>query len=243
MTSLASVRAFAQRVGDTPVHVLVNNAGVMQRQREVTEDGYEVSWQVNALSPFLLTRLLLPNLRRASEAAGGGPGSARVLYLGSMLDKGGDLSDLNNIPDFLSLQRFASSKDVKPFKPFDVYATSKMAGTLLHLELANRLRADASSAGLAINAVSPGMVNTELNRHLLPWPLPYVLSFPLALILRSPAQGAACPLALASDGAAKWTTTGSYFRDGQSIDRRDSLPLDDTALLHKLWSTTEDMMA
>ena len=71
------------------------------------------SLQVNALSPFLLTRLLLPNLRRASEAAGGGPGSARVLYLGSMLDKGGDLSDLNNIPDFLSLQRFASSK-VRP---------------------------------------------------------------------------------------------------------------------------------
>jgi len=90
-----------------------------------------------------------------------------VVYVGSMLDKQGDLSDLTTIPDFLSLQRFSS----ETFKSFDAYSTSKLAGTLLHLELANRLKADSASAGLAINAASPGMVNTELNRHLLPWPV------------------------------------------------------------------------
>jgi NAD(P)-dependent dehydrogenase (short-subunit alcohol dehydrogenase family) len=88
--------------------------------------------------------------------------------VGSMLDKQGDLSDLNTIPDFLSLQRFSCEAG---FKSFDAYSTSKLAGTLLHLELANRLKADAASAGLAINVASPGMVNTELNRHLLPWPV------------------------------------------------------------------------
>ena len=45
----------------------------MQGQRKLTEDGYEESWQVNALSPFLLTRLLLPNLRTASKVSLGSP--------------------------------------------------------------------------------------------------------------------------------------------------------------------------
>ena len=46
LSSLASVREFAKRVGNEPVHVLVSNAGVMQAQHELTEDGYETTWQV-----------------------------------------------------------------------------------------------------------------------------------------------------------------------------------------------------
>ena len=51
-------------------------------------------WQVNTLGPFLLARLLMPNLAAAATAAGYRPGSARVIYVGSRLEKRGTLADL-----------------------------------------------------------------------------------------------------------------------------------------------------
>ena len=70
MAELASVReAAAQCVpGDEPLHVLLNNAGVVNTERRLTVDGFEQTLAVNHFAPFLLTGLLLPALYRAENA-------------------------------------------------------------------------------------------------------------------------------------------------------------------------------
>ena len=70
VASFASIRVAAGRVASAhpALDVLVNNAGIAVRGRELSPDGHELTWATNFLGPFLLTRLLLPQLR-----AGRGP--------------------------------------------------------------------------------------------------------------------------------------------------------------------------
>src|SRR5215203_4674723 len=65
LASLGEVRALAEQVlaEQDRLDVLVNNAGVIERERRESEDGYELTFAVNYLSHFLLTRLLLPLLK------------------------------------------------------------------------------------------------------------------------------------------------------------------------------------
>src|SRR5690606_12552442 len=68
--SLDAVRAFAQAIGrDHPrIDVLVNNAGVLLRDRQVSRDGHELHFAVNYLAGFLLTRTLLPSVVAAAPS-------------------------------------------------------------------------------------------------------------------------------------------------------------------------------
>src|SRR5262249_57432604 len=70
LARLASVRDFVAAFADTHdrLHVLVNNAGVVLRRRHETDDGYETTFQVNHLAPFLLTVLLHDRLAAAADA-------------------------------------------------------------------------------------------------------------------------------------------------------------------------------
>ena len=85
VSSLASVRELAAAYlgqGD-PLHVLVNNAGVLPSTRSLTDEGFELTFATNVLGPFLLTALLLPALRRSAPArvvnvSSGGMYSARI---------------------------------------------------------------------------------------------------------------------------------------------------------------------
>uniref|UniRef100_A0A7S0RAS4 Protochlorophyllide reductase n=1 Tax=Pyramimonas obovata TaxID=1411642 RepID=A0A7S0RAS4_9CHLO len=240
LASLASVRSFAKRVGESPVgvDVLVSNAGIMNGKRELTADGFETNWQVNALAPFLLARLLLPSLSKAATTSGGSSPS-RLVYVGSMLDKKGDLSDLDTVAD--PKRRFDASNREK-FSPFDTYGTAKLAATLLHTELARQ--AQAEHPGVCINVVSPGVVNTHLFQHMLPpWakfmtgPIRFFLSF----VMISPFEGAKTPLAVATSPEEQYLVTGKYFRNLHQMDRQDTIPIDDVALATKLWETCDAM--
>ena len=77
LSSLASVREFATgfAASGSPLHVLVNNAGVLPAERSHTEEGFELAFATNVLGPFLLTALLLPALRRSAPS----PGDQRLL--------------------------------------------------------------------------------------------------------------------------------------------------------------------
>src|SRR3954471_14327841 len=68
--SLASVRLAGQEIAQRwpAIHVLVNNAGVNAARRATTVDGYEMTFAVNHLAPFLLTTLLLPALSRGAPS-------------------------------------------------------------------------------------------------------------------------------------------------------------------------------
>ena len=144
LTSLAGVRAAAQSVGQavTAVHILMNNAGVMFTPFERTEDGFEMQLGTNHLGHFELTRLLQPHL----EAAG----DARIVNLSSDGHLLGDI-DLDD-PNW----------HVREYDKFRAYGASKTANVLHAVELDRRM----NGSGIRAFAVHPGMVATNLARHM-----------------------------------------------------------------------------
>ncbi|CAI6004593.1 unnamed protein product [Closterium sp. NIES-65] len=69
LSSLSQVRSLADRLAElnTPIHVLVNNAGVMEHEKKTSPDGFELNFAVNVLGTFVLTEALLPLLQRAAS--------------------------------------------------------------------------------------------------------------------------------------------------------------------------------
>lgn len=140
LSSLASVRRFADALDVETLELLVNNAGVMMiPKRHQTEDGFELQLGTNHLGHFALTGLLLARLTRAE--------AARVVTLSSLEHKAGHL-------DFDDLQ---SEHDYGPRK---AYRQTKLANATFGLELDRRLRA----AGSPIVSVlaHPGYAATGL---------------------------------------------------------------------------------
>jgi NAD(P)-dependent dehydrogenase (short-subunit alcohol dehydrogenase family) len=139
---LASVRAFAAAWGGRPLHLLVNNAGIMACPLQRTADGFEQQFGVNHLGHFLLTRLLMDSLLAAAPA--------RVVVLTSAAHHLADIDfdDPNHAH--------------RPYDPFLAYGQSKTANVLFAVELTRRYAA----RGVTANAVMPGAVTTELGRHL-----------------------------------------------------------------------------
>jgi NAD(P)-dependent dehydrogenase (short-subunit alcohol dehydrogenase family) len=68
LSRLADVRAFAARIGDGRVDVLVHNAGLLPDERHETEDGLELTFATHVAGPHCLTRALLPALARSDDA-------------------------------------------------------------------------------------------------------------------------------------------------------------------------------
>ena len=153
MASFASIREAAAHVkmAHPKLDVLVNNAGVVTKKREVNADKHEVIWATNFLGPELLTRLLLPGLLAA-------PGP-RVVNVSSMAHRYGrinweDLELANN------------------WRGIRAYANSKLALVLFTRELARR------EPRVAVNAVHPGAIATGIWRAA---PQPFRLLLDLVL--------------------------------------------------------------
>jgi NAD(P)-dependent dehydrogenase (short-subunit alcohol dehydrogenase family) len=70
LSSFKSIRAFAERWGDRPLNLLINNAGVMACPLARTEDGLEMQIGTNHFGHFLLSVLLAPNLVAGAKASG-----------------------------------------------------------------------------------------------------------------------------------------------------------------------------
>lgn len=119
------------------LHVLINNAGVILLQRQVTEDGLETSFAVNHLAPFLLTHLLLDRLKQSAPA--------RVVTVSSTVHHDGRI-------DFKDLQ------GERRYNGVVAYKAAKLANVLFTLELAERLR----GSGVTANCLHPGVVSTKL---------------------------------------------------------------------------------
>ena len=141
-----SVDAFAA-AWTGPLHLLVNNAGIMRLPAlHRTPDGVELQLATNHLGHFLLAR----HLHAALAAGAAGRGSARVVAVSSRahLDAPVDLDDL-------SFERHR-------YDPVVAYAQSKTANVLFAVEATRRWLAD----GIVPNALNPGGVRTNLQRHL-----------------------------------------------------------------------------
>lgn len=138
--SLADVRRLAGQVAERHprLDVLANNAGLIAGRRVVTEDGHELTWQVNHLAPFLLTHLLTDRL----------PAGSRVVTTASDAHRAGriDLSD----PDY----------ERRRWGRWRAYGASKLANILFTRELATRF---AGTGRLAV-CFHPGTVRSDFGR-------------------------------------------------------------------------------
>jgi len=182
--SLQAVREAAAEIGRryAAVHVLVNNAGIASKPRLLSKDGFELTFAVNHLAPFLFTRELLP-LLRAGEPS-------RIVTVASVAQRHGRI-------DFDDLQ------SEKNYRGFLAYGKSKLANVLFTYELASRL----PGSGVTANCLHPGAVATDMLRQL-PWLLYAVIS----PFLLTPEQGAATPVFLASSPQVEGVSGGYYVK-------------------------------
>lgn len=139
LSSQASIRRAAAEIQarHPRLHVLINNAGVIPRRREVTADGLEMQFAVNHLAYFLLTSLLLPQLKA------GAPSRIINVSSGAHSHAGMDFDDL---------------QAERGYDPKQVYSRSKLANILFTYELARRLQ----GTGVTANCLSPGVVATGM---------------------------------------------------------------------------------
>ncbi|MBI2648552.1 MAG: SDR family oxidoreductase [Thaumarchaeota archaeon] len=139
LSSLQAVRQLAVefRRKYSRLNVLINNAGLFNLRRHVTADGYEVTFATNYLSPFLLTHLLLDELK-ASEPS-------RIVNVSSVAHYGGhiDFDDLNA---------------ERGYSGFKAYSQSKLALILFTRQLAKKL----DGTGIAVYSLHPGAVATNI---------------------------------------------------------------------------------
>lgn len=241
LADLRSVQEFAQQINTSGLHVrsLCHNAGVVPTERSVTGDGHELAFQVHTLSPHVLTQKLKPAMHLQAQACNAQLGSVRVVYVGSRLEKRGQLLHELEKP---AMQRF--QLDDGAYSYMRAYATSKQAATATMYEHAQRIGTaqshegvdDALRSAAVVNVCSPGVVNTRLARGFPFWQR--ALSLPLRYaLLRSPSAGASTPLWLLTSNDDAALTTGAYFLNKQQI--KSSEPTYDPSVRTKVWDTLE----
>lgn len=214
--SLKAVDQLADAVlQDVPaLHVLINNAGSVFATRTLTPDGYEATFAVNHLAPFLLTQRLLPRL---SESA-----PARIVTVASGRHVKGTL-DFND----LGFER--------GYQILRAYARSKLANVLFATEQARRL----SGTHVTSNSVHPGRVATNIWSGAPTWAKP-IIKYWLRRTFITVAEGAAPVVALATrpDLAA---ITGRYF---DRLDLCEPAPAaQDVEMATHLWRESERLVA
>ena len=188
LSSLAAVRKLATEVAAQypRLDVLVNNAGTGTRRRQTTGDGYERTFAINHLAPFLLTNLLLERLKAGK--------AARVVTVSSMAHRGAklDFDDLN--------------WETRKFSGLGAYGASKLANILFTVELASRL----AGSGVTANCLHPGVVATNIFAAFFGGRTGKVFSMLFRPFMLSPADGAKTSIYLASSPEVA-NVTGKFF--------------------------------
>jgi retinol dehydrogenase-13 len=195
------------------IDVLVNNAGLHNTQRILTEDGHEMVFCVNHLASFLLTRLLLGRLLDSAPA--------RIIQVNSQGHRFGGLEI-----DDLTWER-------RHYRGLQGYGASKVAQLLTVWELADRLE----GSGVTINAMHPGEVRTNIGmnngflyrwyqRHLIWW-----------VLKDADISGKAIYYLAAAPEMA--TVSGKYFN--QTIEEKPAPHALDRALGKRVWAISEEL--
>ena len=126
---------------DIPLHVLLNNAGLINNNRKETVDGFEEVFSINHLAYFYLTHLLLDKLKEGTPS--------RIINVSSgahAFVKGFNFDDVNSL---------------KEYKPFKVYGYSKLANILFTKKLSQVLE----NENIIVNCLHPGVVGTSFGQN------------------------------------------------------------------------------
>ncbi|CAO0800127.1 unnamed protein product [Mucor circinelloides] len=151
LSDLSSIKLFADsflQLG-LPLHLLVNNAGIMACPKSFTKDGFETQFGVNHMGHAYLTQLLTDKLK--SNASAG----ARVVCVSSAANfhfLGKEGLDFNNL------------NAEKNYSPTVAYGQAKFANILFAKELQRRF--DAEDVDITVTSLHPGAVESNLGRHL-----------------------------------------------------------------------------
>ena len=194
-----------------PLHVLVNNAGLVGLQRRENAVGHELTFAVNYLAMFRLTLGLLSRLRESAPA--------RIVNVSS------DTYRIASI-DFDDLMLEKSYGMIK------AYGRSKLAILYFTLELARRI----AGSGVSVNAVDPGPVASNIGAD--NPGLAYRLMGPLIRHLLPSAERAARTALMAAAAPELETASGGYYRSRKQ--RENPLDFDDV-LSRRLWQVSLDL--
>jgi NAD(P)-dependent dehydrogenase (short-subunit alcohol dehydrogenase family) len=212
LSSLAEVRRLAAEAGARldRLDVLVHNAGIFVHRRELTDDGFEKTWAVNHLAPFLLTHLLTERLRAAR--------APRVVVTSSNAERGGEID----------LERAASGV---PYSAWRAYGWSKQA----NIHFARELDRRAPVPGLKAYSFHPGFVATRFG-HEGGGIVGGLIKLTQRLFARDSETGADTGVWLSTAEPAP-EPSGGFFVDRQV--RTPSAPARDGATSRDLWERSE----
>ncbi|GAB2979380.1 SDR family NAD(P)-dependent oxidoreductase [Saccharothrix stipae] len=221
----ASVASFVAG-WDGPLHILVNNAGVMATPETRTPEGWELQFATNHLGHFALTA----GLHRFLAVEG-----ARVVSVSS--------SAHLMSPVVFDDIHFAD----RPYDPWAAYGQSKTANVLFAVEATKRWAAD----GITANALMPGGIMTNLQRHVDPDAMQELINRAKVdgFTLKTPEQGAATSVLVATSPLLEGVG-GRYFEDcaeavandGNRVSGVAAYALDPEAAT-RLWQVSEQTLA
>lgn len=187
----------------------------MAMPKAITKDGFEMQLGVNHLGHFLLTNLLLDVLKASAPA--------RIIIVSSLAHKYGEINreDLNS---------------EKSYNKYKAYSQSKLANILFTQELAKRLK----GTGVTVNAVHPGVVKTELGRHLVHSYVKKLIDPFTFFFFKTPYAGAQTTLRVALDTELE-NVSGQYFADCIQQEAAPSAHRDNGETAEWLWQMSEKM--
>ncbi|KAM0069916.1 putative oxidoreductase [Helianthus debilis subsp. tardiflorus] len=217
VSSLESVTKFANEYisKGLPLNILICNAGVMVPPFSLSKDGIESQFATNYLGHFHLTNLLLDTMKNTARSCGQ---EGRIVLVSSsahtLTYKGGIMFDKLN--------------DEKSYNSYYAYGQSKLANILHAKELTRRLKEE--GANITINALHPGVIATNLSRHMTFMSVLQNLVF--KHFQKNIPQGASTTCYLALNPKVKGVS-GEYFADNNLAKPSDKA--NDAELAKKLW--------
>ena len=219
LSQLSDVRRVgAEITAAAPViDVLANNAGAIFDTRRLTADGIEMTFALNHLAYWLLTRLLLPNIAASDD--GRIVSTASRAHMRARLD-------------------FADLESARDYSAWMAYGTSKLMNILFTRELARRLAQDPATRRVSASSFHPGFVGSRFGDGN-GFVLATLLKAAKSLVALSEAKGADTLvwLATAPDAAGR---AGGYFEKRRP--GRMSAAAQDDAAARRLWEVTAEFL-
>jgi retinol dehydrogenase 12 len=217
-SSLEEVRRLAAAITERAprIDVLVNNAGSIYVKRALSKDGYEMTFAVNHLAPFLLTHLLVDALKAG--------GQSRIVTTASNAHRSAKMA-------------FDDLQITRKYSPMRAYGVSKLANILFTRALAKRLQDTAVTA----TCLHPGFVRTNFggNNTADISPLFKAIFLVVARFARTPEKGAETVIYLASSPEVQGANGGYYFNCNPIAPTKEA---QDDGVAERLWQVSEQLV-
>lgn len=214
LSSQADIRSVAQVFNsfNIPLHVLLNNAGLINKERKETVDGLEEVFAINHIAYFLLTMLLIDRLKEANNS--------RIVNVSS------------GAHAFVKGFNFEDYQAKNTYKPFQVYGYSKLANILFTKKLSDILKED----NITVNCLHPGVVGTSFGQN--NGNLQKILFYIAKPFMRSSEKGAETSIYLCSSSDVS-DISGEYFYNCKLAKTTKWAQSQDDA--DRLWDLSKDL--